>query len=88
MRTWLPETDPVRLAICDPEEIVYWPVGREQWVLLRWAYSTPTDYGTRIECEVIAANEQSSVMGRMLPLDPSTQVYRLNEMETLALAAL
>ena len=88
MRTWLPEGGPVRLALSGPDDVVYYPVGRERWVLLRWLWATPTDNGTRIACEVIAEQPDNHGCGRTLWLEPSTQVYKINEMEALALAAL
>jgi hypothetical protein len=80
--------EPTRLALFATEDVVYWPVGREQWVLLRWLWATPTDNGTRIACEVIAEQPEGHGCGRTLWLEPQTQVYQLNEMETLAVAGL
>ena len=88
MKTWIPmHREPTRLAQISPDTLIYWPVGRKQWVLLRWLWATPTDNGTRIACEVFAEQPDSHGCGRTLWLEPSLEVYELNEMEVLALAS-
>jgi len=88
MKTWIPNDNPVRLALCDPNQVVYYPVSREHWVLMCWRWTTPTDNGTRIQCEVIAESKHSGRLGRLLSFTPETQVYLVNEMEILALSTL
>ena len=87
MKTWAPQQAPIRLSLCGPEEVVYYPVGREEWVLLRWDEQTSTEMGTKIRCEAIAGSEGNYRLGRSFILEPWTEVYQLNEMEVLALAS-
>jgi len=86
MKTWLPEGKSVPLAICGPDDIVFYPIGNNVWALLKWCRAVPD--GTRIRCEVIAEQPDYHCCGRALWLEPATQVYEINEMEALALAAL
>lgn len=83
MRTKIPRGPSDRLLDINRDEIVYFPVSRENWLLVKvhWAQ------GDDVACEVIAEGEPFHV-GKILYLDQFSHVYRCTEMEVLAWAAL